>query len=69
MFKICPAAGEADLCVHDGGGLGSQGVVAGDGVAQHPAAVPRPVQLPLAHRQVCRAEGDKPLMFDPLCSI
>ena len=56
--SIYLAAGEADLSVHDGGCLGAQGVVDGDGVAQHAAAVPHRVKLPLAHRQVCREEGD-----------
>jgi len=43
---------ERDLGVHYRGSLGSQGVVDGDGVAEHPGAVASPVQLPLTHRQV-----------------
>lgn len=46
---------ETDLRLHHGGGLGAEGVVEGDGVAEYTAGVPAAaVLLPFTHRQVCR---------------
>lgn len=42
-----------DLRLHHRGGLGPEGVVEGDGVAEHTAGVPTAaVLLPFTHRQV-----------------
>lgn len=44
-----------DLRLHHRGGLGAEGVVEGDGVAEHTAGVPTTaVLLPFTHRQVWR---------------
>lgn len=44
-----------DLRLHHRGGLGAEGVVEGDGVAEYTAGVPAAtVLLPFTHRQVCQ---------------
>lgn len=49
-----------DLRLHHRGGLGPEGVVEGDGVAEHTAGVPTAaVLLPFTHRQVWRGGRTK----------